>query len=338
MHILWKKLGVLLALSVMVASGGHIYTPVHANAQGNDVPRQNGSSADVVLFYPDDLRKDSEDILSRTRFDPVCNAMITSSGDFEYGYYNVVGGLLLTKYTGTSTTVHIPEMIDGMPVRGIGVGLGRDVQAEYYGTDELYEDSYDNPFGVFNKPDRSSYGQGGYSPFMNSNVVEIYIPDTIISIGDLAFGDCSDIANISLPDSVRYIGWGAFRNCTKLTSIIIPNSVIEIGGYAFEGCTGLENVTLPETMRHIWYGAFKDCSRLQEITIPNGITAIESFTFNGCTRLTSIIIPDSVTRVRTGSDDPDDWGAFGGIPNFSAVYKGETYTSSNELYDAINGQ
>lgn len=292
----------------------------------------------ALLFYPGDLRKDDADILSRTSFDPICNAMITTSGDFEYGYYNVVEGILITKYTGSSSVVRIPEMIDGMPVRGIGVGLGRDIQAEYYGTDELYSDDYDYPFGVHNKPDRTSYGQGRYSPFMGSSVVEVYIPDSVISIGDLAFGDCSELANISLPDSVRYIGWGAFRNCTKLTSIVVPNHVIEIGGYAFEGCTGLINITLPESMQHIWYGAFKDCSSLTSVTIPKGIIAIESSTFNGCTGLTSITIPDSVTRVAEDLDNRGVIGAFEGIPNFSAVYKGETYTSSIELYDAINGQ
>lgn len=304
------------------------------------IPISATEQQEGVAFYPGDLRKDDVGILARTRFDPICNAMITTSGEYEYGYYNVLGGILITKYTGTSTVVHIPEMIDGMPVRGIGVGLGRDIQAEYYETDELYEDCYDYPFGVFNRPDCSLYSSGGYSPFAYSNIVEVHIPEGVVSIGDGAFVGCSDLTNISLPNSVRYIGWGAFESCTGLTSIVIPDNVIEIGGYAFEGCTKLVNVTLPKSMQHIWYGAFKNCSSLKSVTIPEGIMTIESFTFSGCTGLTSIIIPDSVTRVDGDHDDSggERWGAFEGIPHFSAVYKGKTYTDRFELYNVINGK
>lgn len=294
---------------------------------------------EAIMFYPGDLREDNEDILSRTRFDPIANTMITTSGEFEYGYYDVLGGTLITKYTGSSSTVYVPEMIDGMPVRGIGASLGiaYDIQSEYYGIEELLGDSYDYPFGKFSKPDFLNYSSNDYSPFANSNIVEVHIPDSVVSIGDSAFANCSELANIFLPDSVRNIGWGAFNNCTGLKSLSIPSSVIQIGGYAFEGCTALESVTISEGVRYIMYGAFKDCTKLSSIIIPNGITDILSGTFSGCKRLTSITIPDSVISV-ADNYGREDWGAFEGIPSFSAAYRGKTYSSSDDLYDAINGQ
>jgi len=43
----------------------------------------------------------------------------------------------------------------------------------------------------------------------------------------------------TIPDSVTSIGDYAFFNCSGLTSVTIPDSVTSIGSYAFYGCSGL---------------------------------------------------------------------------------------------------
>ncbi|WP_367269935.1 leucine-rich repeat protein, partial [uncultured Methanobrevibacter sp.] len=45
-----------------------------------------------------------------------------------------------------------------------------------------------------------------------------------------------NISNVFIPDSVESIGSYAFLSCTNLTSIIIPDSVTLIGDYAFCNC------------------------------------------------------------------------------------------------------
>ena len=67
----------------------------------------------------------------------------------------------------------------------------------------------------------------------------INIPDSVSSIGNLAFYGCSSLTNITIPDSVFFIYYGAFRGCSSLTSITIPDSVSSIGEEAFEGCSSL---------------------------------------------------------------------------------------------------
>lgn len=50
------------------------------------------------------------------------------------------------------------------------------------------------------------------------------------------------ISIITIPDSVTSISNLGFNNCSALTSITIPDSVTSIGYNAFEGCTGLTDV------------------------------------------------------------------------------------------------
>ena len=50
------------------------------------------------------------------------------------------------------------------------------------------------------------------------------------------------IGEVTIPNSIASIGRVAFYNCESLTSVTIPNSVTSIGSYAFYDCTNLANV------------------------------------------------------------------------------------------------
>ena len=60
--------------------------------------------------------------------------------------------------------------------------------------------------------------------------------DTITSLGENVFKDCSNLTSITIPDSVTSIGDYAFDGCHSLTSVTIPDSVTTIGNYAFAYC------------------------------------------------------------------------------------------------------
>ena len=69
------------------------------------------------------------------------------------------------------------------------------------------------------------------------------IPNSVTSIGDGAFANCTGLTSVEIPNSVTGIGTGAFASCSSLTSIEIPNSVTSIGNSAFNYCSGLVSVT-----------------------------------------------------------------------------------------------
>ena len=119
---------------------------------------------------------------------------------------------------------------------------------------------------------------------MNTN-----IPNSVTSIGDYAFYDCSSLTSITIPNSVTSIGSGAFEGCRGLTSVTIPNSVTSIGSGAFQNCSSLTSVTIGNNVKSIGDYAFYYCIGLTSVTIPSSVTCIGGSAFKSC-GLTSITI------------------------------------------------
>ncbi len=70
------------------------------------------------------------------------------------------------------------------------------------------------------------------------------IPNSVTTIGDYAFYNCSGLTSVTIPNSVTSIGSWVFYNCDGLTSMEIPSSVTEVGFNAFSGCSNLTDIYL----------------------------------------------------------------------------------------------
>jgi RHS repeat-associated protein len=123
------------------------------------------------------------------------------------------------------------------------------------------------------------------------------IPNSVTSIGEHAFRNCSGLTSVTIPNSVTSIGYFAFSYCSGLTSVTIPNSVTSIESYTFSDCSSLTSIIIPSSVTIIKNDAFRNCSGLTSATIPNSVTSIERDAFMGCSGLTSVTIPNSVTSI-----------------------------------------
>lgn len=171
------------------------------------------------------------------------------------------------------------------------------------------------------------------------------IPNTVTTIGELAFSCCYGLTSITIPSTVTAIEDQAFIGCTSLSSIYIPSSVESIGLATFEMCYDLASITvasdnpvydsrdncnaiivtasnvllqgckttvIPSTVTAIGRYSFMQCKHLSVMDIPDGVTYIGQDAFENCEELRSVYIPATVTEI--GS-----W-AFYGCLSLNEVY------------------
>ena len=145
---------------------------------------------------------------------------------------------------------------------------------------------YENGKGVITF-DNSVTSIGDYAFYDCSSLTSIIIPGSVTSIGDWAFSNCSSLARITIPEDVTLTG-RAFYDCSSLTAFNGENASDDNRCWIVKGeikafaPSGLNTYTIPEGVTSIGESAFTYCSNLTSITIPKGVTSIENQTFEGC--------------------------------------------------------
>ena len=86
-----------------------------------------------------------------------------------------------------------------------------------------------------------------------------------------------EVKDLVIPNSVTSIGDNAFRNCSCLTSVTIPNSVTSIGNYAFAYCPELLDVycyaeNVPSTASNTF-----ESSPIENATLHVPVVSVESY-------------------------------------------------------------
>jgi hypothetical protein len=137
------------------------------------------------------------------------------------------------------------------------------------------------------------------------------IPNSVTSMGDSAFRECTSLASVTIGDSVFSIGKEVFQQCSSLTNVTMGDSIRNIDDWAFVGCEHLNNVTIGTSVTNIGMNAFALCSSITSLTIPNSVTSVGEQAFWDCENLTSVTIGAGVTNI-----DP---GAFGFCGRLSTI-------------------
>lgn len=198
-----------------------------------------------------------------------------------------------------------------------------------------FSDSYANPMN------------DGANLYLNGELVtDLIIPDTVNSIGRIAFCGCTSIKTVVIPESVVSIDEYAFYKCSSITDVyysgemedwckiqfgnsyanpmnvganlycngklitnlITPDTGMKIGNYALYGCASLTSIRFKSV---IPYYSYSDIPNLETVVLENGITSIGEYAFKGCDLLTDVVVPDSVTRI--------GYGAFSGCSSLESI-------------------
>lgn len=128
--------------------------------------------------------------------------------------------------------------------------------------------------------------------FVGSHIAHIILPDSITTIKNRAFAECSELKSIYLPDSIENIGDEAFFNDKALTSIKIPKEIKDLAQGVFQNCDSLSKVESSPYLRDIGKSCFQGCKSLQELSFPHDLYSIGDSAFQGCDMLEKITLPD----------------------------------------------
>ena len=84
--------------------------------------------------------------------------------------------------------------------------------------DKIYYTTSDNT-KLFPKTDASFYGAILISNTYKDGQGVLTFDDSVTSIGNMAFHDCTSLTTITIPDSVTSIGYAAVASCTSLKEV-----------------------------------------------------------------------------------------------------------------------
>ena len=136
-----------------------------------------------------------------------------------------------------------------------------------------------------------------------SNLMQLYFPATLNSIGSYAFAYCSGVSgNLTLPANLKKIEDGAFYGCSKLNgAIIIPAGLTDFGNYCFFECNNISSFSVSTS--NTAYASSNDClyskkldtlyicpgGKTGNFSIPASVKLIGSHAFYKCSKLTGNI-------------------------------------------------
>ena len=190
------------------------------------------------------------------------------------------------------------ELDDGGTLTITGTGDMPDFTWGYvddaYTTGSPWYDSSDLIKEVVITGDVTSVGD---CAFYGSAVTSAVLPDTVTSIGNKAFGNCTSLTWIELPSGLTDIGDSAFASCSSLAWIELPSGLTNIEPYAFSFCSSLALTELPSGLTNIESHAFYSCRSLALTELPDGIIAIGSWAFSFCSSLALTELPSGLTDI-----------------------------------------
>lgn len=163
------------------------------------------------------------------------------------------------------------------------------------------------------------------------HLLEIEIPNNIITINEYAFLNCTHLREVIISDNVHIIGFNAFANCIKLKEVKLGYGIIQIID-SFDKCISLESINLPEGLEFISGEAFSGCDSLKELKLPKGLKSISLTSFPP--KLNELVISQDTDLVISNINKR---GAKyrSSILKYPITYKGVKYSDGIDFYNNV---
>ena len=170
----------------------------------------------------------------------------------------------------------------------------------------------------------------GRAAFWGCGLFTVTLSDSLTTIDDDAFYDCTLLRKITIPASVTHIGEKAFAACNKMSSIdvssenavydsrdncnaiietatntllsgcsttVIPSSVTAIGDYAFDHMGGFNLIIIPNSVRSIGNSSFRGIGSLSLALLGDSVESLGDYAFADCPNLKTMRLSKSLNRV-----------------------------------------
>jgi len=243
----------------------------------------------------------------------------------DYKYTIMDGQVTITRYLGAGGTVTIPGYIDGLPVTTIGEAAFQHLSSKKI-THVTIPDTVtvieDRAFCEMWTLESVTFPRNlktiGVSAFYNNLLTNVSLPESVTSLGSMAFYANKKLEELHLPDGITEMGTEVANASTKIycgtysdtaknmtdhpfADPDAPHLFLQYradGGLAVVDYTGAQSsVRIPEGVTEIAREAFQGAIYTNSITIPESVTTIGAAAFESCRNLKSITLPNSITSI-----------------------------------------
>ena len=108
----------------------------------------------------------------------------------------------------------------------------------------------------------------GYSAFADSDIEELIIPDSVLSLAPGAFDYMLKLRRLVIGGGIRVIPSSFLWGCPKLGEIVLEEGVETLEHDGFSGLPSLKRIALPASLSTIEPSQFVDCPFIEHIEVP----------------------------------------------------------------------